>query len=59
MGNAGVVLNGTVAVGAELQADWRHDGGQQLAELYAGYAIPFYSSLISYATRNAQPAAQS
>ncbi|GAA4670262.1 isochorismatase family protein [Phytohabitans rumicis] len=59
MGNAGVVLNGTVAVGAELQSDWRHDGGQQLAELYAGYAIPFYNSLISYAARNAQLAAQS
>ncbi len=59
MGNAGVVLNGTVAVGAELQADWRRDGGQQLAEVYAGYAIPFYGSLISYAARNAQLAAQS
>jgi nicotinamidase-related amidase len=58
MGNAGVILNGTVAVGAELQSDWRHDGGQQLAELYAGYAIPFYNSLISYAARNAQLAAQ-
>jgi nicotinamidase-related amidase len=53
MGSAGVVLNSTVAVGAELQADWRLDGGQQLAELYAGHAIPFYASLISYAARAA------
>src|SRR6266545_480366 len=54
MGNAGVVLNSTVAVGAELQADWRRDGGQELAVLYAGHAIPFYGSLISYAARTAQ-----
>lgn len=56
MGNAGVVLNSTVAVGAELQKDWRHDGGPQLAEVYASHAIPFYASLISYARRVPQPA---
>jgi len=55
MGNAGVVLNSTVAIGAELQADWRNEGGQELAETYSTYAIPFYGSLISYATRNRQP----
>jgi nicotinamidase-related amidase len=51
MSSAGVVLNSTVAVGAELQGDWRTDGGQQLAEVYAEHAIPFYGSLISYAAR--------
>jgi nicotinamidase-related amidase len=50
--DAGVVLTSTVAVGAELQRDWRQDGGQQLAELYAGHAIPFYGSLISYTVRD-------
>jgi hypothetical protein len=40
-----------VAVTAELQRDWRQDGGQQLAEMYARHAIPFYGSLISYVTR--------
>jgi nicotinamidase-related amidase len=58
MVEAGVVLNSTVAVAAELQRDWRNDGGQQLAELYATYAIPFYASLISYAARNSEPAAR-
>lgn len=56
MQEAGVVLNSTVAVGAELQRDWRHDGGQQLAQLYSEHAIPFYGSLVSYVMR--QPAAQ-
>jgi nicotinamidase-related amidase len=51
MQQAGVTLNSTVAVTAELQHDWREPGGQQLAELYAGAAIPFYSSLISYTMR--------
>jgi len=59
MSSAGVVLNSTVAVGAELQGDWRIDGGQQLAEVYARHAIPFYGSLISYAARTAQPAGRS
>jgi nicotinamidase-related amidase len=52
MRDAGVVLNNTVAVTAELQRDWRQDGGQQLAEMYAAHAIPFYGSLISYAARD-------
>ena len=52
MRDAGVVLNSTVAVTAELQRDWRQDGGQQVAEMYAAHAIPFYGSLISYATRD-------
>ena len=58
MAGSGVVLNSTVAVAAELQRDWRNDGGQQLAELYATHAIPFYASLISYAVRNVEPAAR-
>ena len=58
MQDAGVVLNSTVAVTAELQRDWRQDGGQQLAGLYATHAIPFYGSLISYAVRNAAAVGQ-
>jgi nicotinamidase-related amidase len=55
---AGAVVNSTVAVTAELQRDWRQDGGQQLAELYARHAIPFYGSLISYVTRQRDAVAQ-
>jgi nicotinamidase-related amidase len=55
MQHAGVILTSAVAVTAELQRDWRRDGGQQLAELYAGYAIPFYGSLISYIVRAPAP----
>ncbi len=47
MQQAGVVLNSTVAVGAELQRDWRNEGDQELAGLYSENAIPFYGSLIS------------
>ncbi|MFF0450591.1 isochorismatase family protein [Streptomyces sp. NPDC004609] len=50
MEKAGVTLNNTVAVAAELQRDWREEGGQGLAELMAGHAIPFYGSLIPYVT---------
>ncbi|MGW1552945.1 isochorismatase family protein [Streptomyces sp. NPDC002346] len=50
MENAGVTLNNTVAVAAELQGDWRKDGGQELAGLFASHAIPFYGSLIPYVT---------
>ncbi|MFI6675984.1 isochorismatase family protein [Kribbella sp. NPDC050470] len=56
MQGAGVVLNSTVAVAAELQRDWRHAGGQELAGLYAQHAIPFYGSLISYVVPAAEPA---
>jgi nicotinamidase-related amidase len=59
MSAAGIVLNSTVAVAAELQRDWRNDGGQELAGLYAAHAIPFYSSLISYAMAARQPVSQS
>lgn len=44
----GVTLNSTVGVSAELQRDWRHPGGGELAGLYASHAIPFYGSLIPY-----------
>jgi len=57
--SAGVVLNSTVAIAAELQSDWRNNGAQQLAELMAGYAIPFYGSLISYAASSREPATAS
>ncbi|WP_435283515.1 isochorismatase family protein [Streptomyces koelreuteriae] len=53
MERAGVTLNNTVAVAAELQRDWREKGGQELAELMAGHAIPFYGSLIPYVTPSA------
>lgn len=56
MQSAGVVLNNTVAVSAELQRDWRNDGGQQLAQIYAENAIPFYGSLISYVMPAREPA---
>jgi nicotinamidase-related amidase len=45
---AGVTLNSTVAVAAELQRDWRQPGGAELAALYASHAIPFYGSLVTY-----------
>ncbi|MDH6590026.1 nicotinamidase-related amidase [Streptomyces sp. SAI-133] len=50
MEKAGVVINNTVAVAAELQRDWREKGGQELAGLFAGHAIPFYGSLLPYVT---------
>ncbi|GLF99901.1 isochorismatase family protein [Streptomyces yaizuensis] len=50
MENAGVTLNNTVAVAAELQGDWRNQGGDQLAGLFASHAMPFYGSLIPYVT---------
>ncbi|MDT0184006.1 isochorismatase family protein [Microbacterium sp. ARD31] len=45
---AGVTLNSTVAVAAELQRDWRQPGGDGLAAVYASHAIPFYGSLVTY-----------
>ncbi|MHB9849013.1 isochorismatase family protein [Streptomyces krungchingensis] len=48
MEQVGVTLSNTVAVAAELQRDWREEGGQELAELFADHAIPFYGSLIPY-----------
>jgi nicotinamidase-related amidase len=59
MRDAGVTINNTVAVAAELQRDWREPGGQELAELMAGHAIPFYSSLVAFAMQAAEKAEQS
>ncbi len=50
MEKAGVVINNTLAVAAEFQRDWREKGGQGLAQLFAGHAIPFYGPLIPYVT---------
>lgn len=51
MQTAGVVLNSTVAVAAELQRDWRNPGGAELAAVFSDSALPFYGSLVSFATR--------
>ena len=48
---AGVVLNSTVAVGAELLRDWRQRGGAEQAEIFSRYALPFYGSLVSLVNR--------
>jgi nicotinamidase-related amidase len=45
---AGITLNSTVGVSAEIQRDWRKPGGGDLAALYASHAIPFYGSLVTY-----------
>lgn len=47
MGAAGISMNSTVAITAELQRDWKNPTGAALAELYSDLAIPFYGSLIS------------
>ena len=47
MGAAGITMNSTVAITAELQRDWKNPTGAALAELYSDLAIPFYGSLIS------------
>ncbi len=47
MGAAGIAMNSTVAITAELQRDWKNSTGAALAGLYSDLAIPFYGSLIS------------
>lgn len=47
MSAAGITLNSTVAVTAELQRDWKAPTAQGLAGLYAELAIPFYGSLFA------------
>ncbi len=47
MSAAGVTMNSTVGITAELQRDWKSPTGEQLAELYADLAIPFYQTLIA------------
>ena len=47
MGAAGITMNSTVAITAELQRDWKNPTGADLAGLYSDLAIPFYGSLIS------------
>ena len=49
MRSAGVTINSTVGVAAELQRDWRQPGGQETAELMATNAVPFYGSLVAFA----------
>jgi len=44
---AGITLNSTVGVAAELQRDWRHPGGPALGNLMAQHAI--YRSLFTFA----------
>lgn len=47
MSAAGISMNSTVAITAELQRDWKNPTGADLAGLYSDLAIPFYGSLIS------------
>ncbi|MEG3755380.1 isochorismatase family protein [Psychromonas arctica] len=47
MSAAGVTMNSTVGVTAELQRDWKNPTGEALATLYADLAIPFYQTLIA------------
>lgn len=54
MRDAGVTLNSTVAMTAELQRDWRMPGGEVLAGIYSDKAIPFYGSLIAMTYRNSR-----
>lgn len=49
MSRAGVTLNSTVAVTAELLGDWRNDGGSEVGPIFAEHALPFYGSLVSFA----------
>jgi len=53
---AGVVLNSTVAVAAELLHDWREQGGAELAGIFAEHALPFYGSLVSFVASQPEPA---
>jgi nicotinamidase-related amidase len=54
MHDAGVTINSTVAVAAELQRDWRQPGGYATAELMASNALPFYGSLVTFTTQQAE-----
>lgn len=45
MAQAGVVPNTAVAIGAELQADWRNPTSQEFGYAMAG-VLPFYANLI-------------
>jgi len=47
MSAAGITMDSTVAITAELQRDWKNPTGEQLAGLYADLAIPFYQTLIA------------
>jgi len=47
MAAAGITMDSTVAITAELQRDWKNPTGLQLAGLYADLAIPFYQTLIA------------
>jgi len=47
MAAAGITMNSTVGITAELQRDWKNPTGEQLAGLYADLAIPFYQTLIA------------
>ncbi len=47
MAAAGIIMNSTVAITAELQRDWKNPTGAALAGLYSDLAIPFYGNLVS------------
>jgi len=47
MAAAGITMNSTVGITAELQRDWKNPTGAELAGLYADLAIPFYGTLIA------------
>jgi len=47
MAAAGITMNSTVGITAELQRDWKNPTGAELAGLYSDLAIPFYGSLIA------------
>lgn len=53
---AGVTLNSTVAVSAELLHDWREQGGAETVGIFTRHALPFYGSLVSFVSPQAQPA---
>ena len=47
MVTAGITMNSTVGITAELQRDWKNPTGAELASLYSELAIPFYGALIA------------
>lgn len=47
MAAAGITINSTVAITAELQRDWKNSTGAELAGMYSDLAIPFYGTLIA------------
>ena len=47
MATAGITMNSTVGITAELQRDWKNPTGAELAGLYSDLAIPFYGTLIA------------